>query len=107
MANQAVTFGIAAAAEAGVWRVILASAARRRISSVTGQNVERTHYIIRGGVEGRDGLTILFGQPDDWKRATAEQLDAAFARAQIRIQGRGVKPNLPGGEMILQVGWKG
>lgn len=53
-----------------------------------------------------EGITILFGPGDKWKSATADQLDAAFARAQVPIHGRGTQADLPEDEMVVIVGYK-
>lgn len=54
---------------------------------------------------GYSGLGILLGQEEDWRTAFAAEVDAAFARAQLRVHARGVKPAIPGGEIDIVIGF--
>jgi hypothetical protein len=51
------------------------------------------------------GITVLFGHRDDWKTSYGFELDAAFSRAQIEIHGRGVRPDVPNGQIEFAVGY--
>ena len=65
--------------------------------------------IVSNGVfnsgNGGAGIAVLFAGPNDWKTSYGDQLDAAFARAQLRIWGRGVDPALPVNQIELSVGY--
>ncbi len=54
---------------------------------------------------GGAGIALLLAGPNDWKTSYGDQLDAAFARAQLRIWGRGVDPALPVNQIELSVGY--
>ena len=48
---------------------------------------------------------VILGQPDDWNKAFANELEAAFAKALVPIAGRGTGSGIPNGQIDLIVGF--
>jgi hypothetical protein len=51
------------------------------------------------------GISLILAHPDDWKTSFAAELDAAFARAQIRVLGRGNGSGIPDAQVNLCIGY--
>jgi hypothetical protein len=73
--------------------------------------VKRTKRLtlVGGGMFDTDipigGIALYLGHGEDWQKAFAAELDAAFARAQIRVHGRGVSPQTPNGQADVLIGF--
>lgn len=84
--------------EAWDYAVDFERAAKRAGWTVVGAGI--TNRSDEGG-----GITVYFGAASDWQSVYGDAIDAACARAQIKIMGRGVMPSLHPGQIEIFVGF--